>query len=386
MSEIVPGPGHPASESVPIDDAQTHAKGAQTAPDPLLPFVWANDVSDGNDDAQEILEDILSAGAMSVWYGESNSGKTYLVLALAKCIAQGTDWLGKRTTQGCVIYVAAEGSQTIERRIRAIRQHEGELAEDYPLGIVKTAINMRESAADTNLLAKLVLAKAAEIIQKPLLVVIDTLSSVLAGGNENGSDDMGALAMNGALLQTLTGSHVLWVHHSGKDAAKGARGHSLLRAKTDTEVEILHDATTGVRTAKISKQRDLDSNGIEISAKLFPIEIGRNQWDKPITACVVVPVGGEVRPARRGNVSLKGGPLRAFKLAEELARDGEVSAQTSVIPGGKGLIKLEEWREKYQATCGDMLESSFRGNWSRVLTALQDSNRIGIHKTVAWIW
>ena len=28
------------------------------------------------------------------------------------------------------------------------------------------------------------------------------------------------------------------VHHTGKDTAKGARGHSLLRAATDTEIEV----------------------------------------------------------------------------------------------------------------------------------------------------
>ena len=123
--------------------------------EPLLPFVWAKDVTDGQDDTQEILEDILTAGAMSVWYGESNSGKTWCCSTSPKPSPRASDWLGKRTTQGCVIYEDAEGAKTIERRIRAIRLTDSDLQDDYPLGVVKTGINMCSSAADTELLAKL---------------------------------------------------------------------------------------------------------------------------------------------------------------------------------------------------------------------------------------
>ena len=96
--------------------------------------------------------------------------------------------------------------------------------------------------------------------------MIDTLSSAMAGGDENGSVDMGALVANSNTLLELTGAHILWIHHTGKDTARGARGHSLLRARCDTEVEILHDRSTGIRTAKISKQRDLGSHGLELYA------------------------------------------------------------------------------------------------------------------------
>jgi RecA-family ATPase len=58
-------------------------------------------------------------------------------------------------------------------------------------------------------------------------VVIDTLSRALAGGNENAPDDMGALVINTDKVRQLTGAALIYIHHSGKDAALGARGHSL---------------------------------------------------------------------------------------------------------------------------------------------------------------
>jgi RecA-family ATPase len=362
------------------------AEASKTAQEPLLPFVWAKDVSGVEDGANEILEDILTAGAMSVWYGESNSGKTYLVLDLAKAMAKGREWLGKRTVQSCVIYVAAEGAKTIERRIRAIRLHAGELEDDYPLGVVKTGINMCSSGADTELLAKLSLDRAKEWGVKPALIIIDTLSSAMAGGNENDSADMGALVANSNTLLELTGAHILWIHHTGKDTAKGARGHSLLRARCDTEIEIIHDESTGIRTAKVSKQRDLGSHGMELSAKLRPIDLGTNQWGNPITACIVEPTMDGAQPARHASKPLKGYAARALKIAQELAQDAQLTTETSAIPGGKRLLDVGAWRQQFQDSVPEMSATAMRSSWSRALVTLQDAGIIGCHKHIIWLW
>jgi hypothetical protein len=81
------------------------------------------------------------------------------------------------------------------------------------------------------------------------LVVVDTLSRAMAGGNENAPDDMSAFIRNIDRIRQETGAHVLIVHHCGKDAAKGARGHSCLRAATDTKIELSHDTDTGMASA-----------------------------------------------------------------------------------------------------------------------------------------
>lgn len=363
--------------------AQTDAHAAQSSE--LLPFVWAKDVSDGHDDSLEIVEDVLTTGAMSVFYGESNSGKTYLVLDLAKSIAKGIPWLGRRTTQGCVIYVAAEGAKTIERRLRAIRETEPN-EPDYPLGVVKTSINMASSTADTELLAALALTRAREWSTTPCLIVIDTLSRVLAGGNENDSTDMGALVRNSDLLRELTGAHILWVHHAGKDTTKGARGHSLLRAAVDTEVEILHDEASGIRTAKIAKQRDLGSHGLQLSAKLRPIDLGTNQWGNPITACVVESLGDSENPVRSPTKRLKGHAASAFRMAQSLVHDAPLTTQTSAIPGGKQIIPVDKWRDQFMDSVAEISATAARSAWSRSFLALQEAGLIGSHKSITWIW
>ncbi|BAQ16083.1 AAA family ATPase [Methyloceanibacter caenitepidi] len=72
-----------------------------------------------------LVEDVLNAGAMGVMYGASGSGKTFLSLDLSFHVAAGLPWHGRPTTQGPVLYVAAEGGRGIFKRIAALKQHFG---------------------------------------------------------------------------------------------------------------------------------------------------------------------------------------------------------------------------------------------------------------------
>jgi hypothetical protein len=98
---------------------------------------------------------------------------------------------------------------------------------------------------------------------------------------------MGALVDNSDILRQRTNAHICWIHHTGKDLAKGARGHSSLRAATDTEIEVSHEPASGARIIKVTKQRDLATGGTELAGKLVPVDLGVNGWGKPVTACVV---------------------------------------------------------------------------------------------------
>ena len=51
-------------------------------------------------------------------------------------------------------------------------------------------------------------------------------------GNENSPEDMGKYVASCGRIREAGGTHVMVVHHCGKDLAKGARGHSSLRADT----------------------------------------------------------------------------------------------------------------------------------------------------------
>ena len=149
------------------------------------------------------------------------------------------------------------------------------------------------------------------------LIVVDTLSRALAGGNENVPDAMEFLVTNMDHIRAKTGCAVLFVHHSDKDAAKGARGHSLLRAAVDTEIEVV-DADSQ-RTATVVRQRDMAKGGV-YGFTLKTVPLGLNRHGEPVTSCIVEHVEAAARPSAK----TKPLPAQAVNRADpaELRRGG----------------------------------------------------------------
>jgi len=233
-----------------------------------------------NDD---IIEDLLIAGQMSVVYGPSNTGKSFVVTDLALHMALGMRWQERAVERGAVIYVAAEGSYGITNRVVAFRK-DRQISGSLPFFIHDRAINLFD---DDEIVQRVIdTIRVTERTEGPVqLLVIDTLSRVMAGGDENTVMDMQQVVDACDQIRNETGVHVMLVHHTGKDASKGARGSSALRASTDTEIEIDQD-DSGLITAKVTKQRDLEVSG-QMSCGLRVVELGQNPRGKTVTSCVV---------------------------------------------------------------------------------------------------
>jgi hypothetical protein len=67
-----------------------------------------------------LVDHHLPAGGFAVLYGPPGGGKSFVALDLAMSVATGTDWLGvERVDPGVVVYVAAEGSAGLAKRVGA---------------------------------------------------------------------------------------------------------------------------------------------------------------------------------------------------------------------------------------------------------------------------
>lgn len=239
-------------------------------------------------DAADFVEGLLIERAMSVVYGESNTGKTFWATDLALHIASGMSWCGREVTQGAVLYLALEGSHGIRNRIAAFKAKHGMDDCQIPFAVVTIGLNLLDPDADASAVIATCKAISAKFETPVCMIVVDTLARAMAGGNENAPEDMGALVKTGDLLRESSGAHVMYIHHSGKDTAKGARGHSSLRAATDTEIEITADGKS--RQAEVRKQRDLEGGDIW-RFELEPITLGENRRGKDVTSCVVKVIG-----------------------------------------------------------------------------------------------
>jgi hypothetical protein len=231
-----------------------------------------------------LVKDMLDQAAMAVVYGASNSGKTFFVADLAFHIAIGAPWRGRRVTQAAVLYLAAEGGRGIVNRIAAMRLEHG--VADVPFALRRAGLDLLKSQADLQHVADLMGEVAGRYPDLPRLIVIDTLSRIMAGGDENSAQDMTALIRNIDAIREVTGAHIILVHHTGKDSARGARGHSSLRAATDTEIEISTGEDGGPRMAMVTKQREYQGGEV-FPFTLKPVPLGTDPDGDDVSSCVV---------------------------------------------------------------------------------------------------
>jgi hypothetical protein len=254
-------------------------------------FELFNDVTD-DFKSLYLVKGLIDAECVSVAYGDSNSGKTFFAVDLGVKVASGQTWNGMKVKQGAVMYIAAEGGGTLRRRIMGVRK-QFDLS-DIPFAIVPCSVNLLNPNADVNDLIDLGRQIERKTGQKLRLIVVDTLARALAGGNENASEDMGAFVRSIDVLKQSLKSHVMVVHHSGKDKARGARGHSSLRAATDTEIEVLPGEI------RITKQRDMEM-GKPIGFRLNQVVVGTDEDGQAVTTCTLETFDTGSVKAVRGN-------------------------------------------------------------------------------------
>lgn len=300
-----------------------------------------------------LIKGLLDQGAMSILYGDSNVGKTFVAMDLAYHVATGKPYGGMKTAGGLVVYVASEGGLAARKRLAALRNKYG--GENVAFLLLAYPLNLRDVKADIGPFIEAVRAIRSE--RGPVaLVVLDTLSRVMAGGDENSSVDMGALVRHFDAIRAGVGSHLMVVHHTGKDKARGARGHSLLRAATDTELEVAEGVIS------VTKQRDQDK-AWSAAFTLASVVLGVDGDGDPVTSCTVAL---DLRPDRTRKADLTEEEKRVHEALrkaldvqdgtdEEGAKVGQQGASAAAIAEAYGMTYDDVSRNKLRFHLRNML-------------------------------
>lgn len=357
-----------------------------------IDLTWLHDIS-ASLETHDFVSGLLGNGTASVIYGEPNCGKTFFALELGLSVARGIQFFGREVTQGGVIYCALEGGYGVRNRIAAYVKHHRILPEDaarIPFAIVTTTINLMDAEGDTNSLIHAILDAADRIDEPVRLVIIDTLSRAMPGGNENSPEHMTALISNVDHIRVKTSAHALLVHHCGKDTAKGMRGHSSLRGAIDTEIEVTKqpNGTGTMSVAKVLKQRDFELAG-EFTFKLHPVELGHNDRDEPVTSCIVEEYEPEVMPSgpKIRQSSLRPSAHLALKcLQSAMAKNGEPAPASNNIPSNVHVVKKDIWRDEYRARqIGDTKVASKDKSFKRGFEDLAKAGVVGSWMDFVWL-
>ena len=265
--------------------AARQALKGKRAPTTSLTLTWARDYAQ-QPRPRFLVGNLLESGSLACVYGETNCGKTTLAIDLVVTCTRGMPWRGRRTRTAVAVYLPLEGARGVRERIRAKI-----LRDDIPEELLFADLTGRGlSLMDPVKVAEVLAILRAQQAKHPdleLILIVDTVARAMAGGDENSSLDMGRLiAACDAIRVEIPTCTVLLIHHTGKDSAKGARGHSSLRGAVDTEIEVA--GTVNPRTATVRKQRDLPSGDV-FAFDLDPVDLGTDpETFDPISACVVV--------------------------------------------------------------------------------------------------
>lgn len=315
--------------------------------------------------AEWIVRGVLPRAEICVIYGESGSGKSFLTLDLSAAITRGIVWRDLPVMKGKVVYVIAEGAGGFKKRLRAYSQeHKCELHE-LP-AVIPNAPNLLE--------AKDVAELTKSIVQwgRPDVIIIDTLSATIPGGNENSGEDVGLVLSHCKFIHSKTGALVVLIHHSGKDATRGARGWSGLRAAADAEIEVARNGD--FRLAQITKQKD-GADGEKLSFRLRTVELPG--FEEVETSCVIEHTE-ETMPRAESNRRPQGAmQILVFDTLKVMSAGTSVNTE-DLLEGVLTKLPRPEGRDTRRAT----ILRALTGLVSKGLAFMQSEDRVSLIRPV----
>jgi hypothetical protein len=226
-----------------------------------------------------VIEQLISAGSVSLFYGEPGSKKTYALLSLAVCVALGKPWLGFTIQPQKVLIIDEEsGERRLTLRIGAALR--GEIGdEDTPLEFVSLAGFMLDKKEDAEDLQALIEKRGAG------LVIIDALADVMTG-DENSKQDTQPVFTTLRRIAEKTNAAIIVIHHSNRKG--GYRGSSAIKGALDLMVKIISDEGSHWIQFKSEKSRDIEA--VKFTAKatwtedqFYLSEVDEEEKPKPLS-------------------------------------------------------------------------------------------------------
>jgi len=288
-----------------------------------------------------LVDNLIPAGGLVGLFGRPGSYKSFVSLAIAGAVASHTDFLGRATEPGDVVYVAAEGGSGLKRRTTAMRMRHG-LDFEGRLGFVRAQLDLRSSVDDMELLIEAITKTGL----KPKLLVFDTLNRLYGGGDENDAGNMSAfLSIIGGLQQAFDNATALVVHHQGHAEAR-MRGSSSLLGAVDTELhvtKVLETETNRLGQLAVTKQKDGENNvvvsyGMEV--------VGVDPIDPHETSLAVVLSDDADLPAQRMARRTPDEKVAMDALHHALLQFGR-AATSSLMPVGVMIVDERHWRNEF---------------------------------------
>jgi hypothetical protein len=298
-----------------------------------------------------LVKHFLPAHGVAIIYGVSTVGKSFVVLYFALRICMGKTILGHRTRKSGVLYVAAEGQNGMRKRIKALRDKFDMKTSAFQF--IGDGVNLLNEEHVDALCVEACAARDEMVAEAGVelgLIVVDTTSAAMPGGNENSGEDMSRVLAAGQRIGQAAGALVLFVAHPGKNETLGVRGWSGQTGNIDAQIYLsVSEGDPKLRQGLVQKLKD-GEDGETFSYRLKEIEIGVDADGDKITSAYPVfeTGGGEVTGRRKQPPALKPGPTLLLRALSLLIDEGQGCLVPPVpgVPAGTQGVKRTALRER----------------------------------------
>ena len=143
-----------SDEAPPVESAEAFLE--RIAADFKAPFrsqfgaLFLDQLDEPGQEFEWLIDGWLSTGDRSIIGGASQSGKSFLAVHAALCIAHDREFFGAKVKPGLVVYQAGEGVRAFKRRLRAWRKHHGVMfSRDTPFVFLQSPVDLWRADGDT---------------------------------------------------------------------------------------------------------------------------------------------------------------------------------------------------------------------------------------------
>lgn len=231
-----------------------------------------------------LIKGVIPAECFGIMFGPSGSYKSFCMIDMFCSLSSGIDWHGNKVRNiGATVYIAAEGGLGVRRRIKAWELKHGVTINNLALVAEPIIIN------DDGVLRimKIIADVEAKTGQKVTAIAIDTLARCYEG-NENDNSEMNGFVQACDRIKIACKCTVMVVHHSGKDASKGARGASSLKGANDFEYRVTRPKDSKLKfQLDCTKQKDAEEmSTVEFLLKSFDLGVVDADGDRMFSLAV----------------------------------------------------------------------------------------------------
>ena len=310
-----------------------------------------------------LIDDLIESDTLGMIFGDPGCGKSFVAVDLALCVASGTPFHNRPVKQGSVFFIAGEGHNGLARRFHAWSKDKGVPLEGLPLFKSERAAQFLDSFSATKVSESI--DNMIKKIEKPTLIIVDTVARNFGPGDENSTSDMGGfIAAIDDLKARYPGITILLVHHSGHSEKQRARGSIALKGALDCEFRVTKDEN--ILSIDCTKMKDADE------PPTLHFTINTIDLNCDTTSAVL-------RPTERVERSTRLTPAQKLGLDTYTKAAAKGGIWDNTRFNG---IHVEAWRKEFYAKHTGDTSDGKRKAFQRVRNDLVKNGQMGVHDDV----